>query len=100
MIVWPEGNRQILPAFDVVCIDRSDNESSSEAERGFVDGERFLELVAPYTTEYRIGNDSHRLLDPVSFPEVIAKTRKLELMPLNDQYEGIAPDGFHNVVLD
>lgn len=100
MIVWPEGNRQILPAFDVVCIDGSDNDSASEGERGFVDGERFLELVAPYTTEYQIGNESYRLLDPVSFPEVITKTRKLELMPLNDQHEGISPDGFHNVVLD
>src|SRR5215217_2449630 len=100
MIVWPEGNRQILPVFEVVCIDRSDSEGSSEAERGFVDGERFLDLVAPYTTEYRVGNESFRLLDPVSFPEVIAKTRKLELKPINAEYEGIAPDGFHNVVLD
>ena len=101
MIVWPEGNRQLLPASDVVWIDRSDNEVSSEtATGGFVDGERFLELVAPYTTEYRFGDESFRLLDPVSFPEVNAKTRKLELKPIDVQHEGVAPDGFHNVVLD
>ena len=101
MIVWPEGNRQLLPASDVVWIDRSDNEAlSEEGTDGFVDGEHFLELVAPYTSEYRFGSESFRLLDPVSFPEVNAKTRKLELKPIDVQHEGVAPDGFHNVVLD
>ena len=103
MIVWPEGNRQLLPASDVVCIDRSEDETSNETnttDLGFVDGDRFLDLVAPYTTEYRIENESFRLLDPVSFPEVIAKTRELELTPISGEYEGVAPDGFHNVVLD
>jgi hypothetical protein len=99
MIVWPEGIRQLLPPSDVICIDRSDEEAGSTG-LGFVASERFLELVAPYTTEYRIGNESYLLLDPVSRTEVIVKTRQLDLMPLNDQYEGVAPDGFHNVVLD
>ena len=94
MIVWPEGNRQILPQADVVWIDRSDD------DRGFVSGVRFFELVAPYTSEYRIGTESYRLLDPVWHTEVISLTRTLELMPITSQHEQIAPDGFHDVVLD
>jgi hypothetical protein len=99
MIVCPVGTRQLLPASDVVCIDRSD-EQAGTTDLGFVSSERFLDLVAPYTTEYRLGHESYMLLDPVSHPEVIAKTRQLELTPLDTQHEAVAPDGFHNVVLD
>jgi len=99
MMVCPEGVRQLLPASDVVCIDRSDNETGT-TDRGFIASERFLDLVAPYTTKHRIGDESYLLLDPVSYPEVIAKTRQLELTPIDGEYEGVAPDGFHNVVLD
>jgi hypothetical protein len=94
MIVWPEGNRQILPPSDVVWIDRSDD------DRGLVSGARFFELVVPYTSEYRTETESYRLLDPVWHTEVIALTRTLELMPITTQYEQIGPDGFHDVVLD
>jgi len=94
MIVWPEGNRQILPPSDVVWIERS------EDDRGFVSGARFFEMVAPYTSEYRIDTDSYRLLDPVWHTEVIPLTRTLELMPITSEHEQIAPDGFHDVVLD
>lgn len=82
MIVWPEGNRQILPPSDVVWIDRS------EDDRGFVSGARFFELVAPYTSEYRIGTKSYRLLDPVWHTEVISLTRT-QLMPITTQHEQI-----------
>jgi len=99
MIVCPEGTRQLLPPADVVCIDRSD-EQTGTTDLGFVSSERFLHLVAPYTTEYHIGNESYMLLDPVSRPEVIAKTRQLQLTPFDTQHETVAPDGFHNVVLD
>jgi hypothetical protein len=94
MIVWPEGNRQILPPSDVVWIERSAD------DRGLVSGARFFEMVLPYTSEYRIGTEAYRLLDPVWHTEVISLTRTLELMPVTSQYEQIAPDGFHDVVLD
>jgi hypothetical protein len=97
MIVCPKGVRQLLPASDIVCIERSDDATT---DLGFIPSERFLDLLEPYTTQYRIGNESYMLLDPVSRPEVIAKTRELELTPLNAQHESVAPDGFHNVVLD
>lgn len=93
MIVWPEGIREILPPSDVVWIERS------EDDHGLVSGARFFELVAPYTSEYRIGTESYRLLDPVWHTEVISLTRTLELTPITSP-EQIAPDDFHDVVLD
>lgn len=99
MIVRPEGNRQLLPPCDVVCIVRSDDGSPSEiTDQGFVSYEAFLDRVGAYTSEYRIGTHSYRLLDPTKHPEVISLTRDLELVPASN-LEQVAPDGFHNVVL-
>jgi hypothetical protein len=93
-ITSPEGNRQILPPSDVVWIERSDD------DRGLVSSARFFELVVPYTSEYRIDTESYRLLDPVWHAEVISLTRTLELMPVSSRHEQIAPDGFHDVIMD
>ena len=94
MIVCPEGMRQILPPTDFVCIARS--EPTEDAAQGLVSFELFLNLVAPYTSEYRIETQSYRLLDPVMHPEVISLIRGLELLPVS-QHEQVRPDGFHDV---
>lgn len=97
MFVCAEGNRQLLPPGDLVCIARSE---TNGGDQGLVAADRFRELVIPYTTDYRIGAGSYPLLDPHAYPEVISKTRALELAPFDSDYEQVAPDGFHNVVLE
>lgn len=99
MIVWPEGSRQILPPADDVWIDRSDSTYAGKADQGFVSFDRFFDLVAPYTSEYPVGTQSYKLLDPGKHPEVISLTRELELIPPTN-HEQVGPDGFHDVVLN
>lgn len=98
MIVWSKGSRQLLPPADLVWIERSDS-TYGKADQGFVSFGRFFDLVAPYTSEYRIGTQSYRLLDQGKHPEVISLTRELELIPPTN-HEQVGPDGFHDVVLN
>lgn len=97
MIVCPKGSRQLLPPADVAWIDRSNSTQVGEGDQGFVPFDLFLNLVAPYTSEYRVGTQSYRLLDP--HPEVISLTRDLEPVPAS-KHEQVGPDGFHDVVLN
>jgi hypothetical protein len=100
MIVCPEGIRQLLPPSDVVMIHRSDSTYPGKADQGFVPFDLFLDLVAPYTSEYRVGTQAYRLVDPVKHPEVISMTRELDLIPSTSKHEQVGSDGFHDVVLN
>lgn len=98
MIVCHGGIPQLLPPADMIYLARSDSTLAGEVAYGFVSFEVFVDLVAPFTSEYRFGTQSYLLLEPIKFPEVVSLIRELELLPA-PQYERVERDGFHDVVL-
>lgn len=101
MFVAPIAIKQILPPSDFVLIERSnDTESRDKVQRGLISSERFLNLVAPYTTSYRVGKETYPLLQHADHPTLIQLMRNLELTPVARGYERVDPDAYHNVILD